>query len=218
MAYIGTLYDGWKKLSCGIEVLFRKGVPMEFSGKVFDTKEPYKHDLLNELSSMGFSGVDIDYEFGVITFEDAINQELKRIGVHPSQHDNLRHIINVDVADDDVQVVLYDSKYKVEMTPTRALAALKTIPFLVDIEGFWNHLENYLRQINKIDWVERFKKAVRANDYADFGKKVGSDVIFKEKFSKVVEVVDKLDGYQKKLFVDFSHNDPEVMMQLASAL
>lgn len=196
-----NMYDGWNRLECGALVSFKLQVPCSVIPRWAS-----KTDIEDELVDLGFDGANIDQFCNFIYFDKEIDRLLKKCGLHVSN--NRGHAIFIDANDSDSNIVLYDEKYRLEVSPVRVIRALKELRGLETPGSFWEFISSY----QPIDWIASFEKY-------DVEGVVGSSCVLSiEDIRFILSVYKELDKLSKQYFNKWCEGDYLAMLELSKRL
>ncbi len=197
------LDDCWDQITDGIEVKFRGGVPIEF--RPYDEKlEPDISQLKSSLEDLGYSNFTIDPDFLFISFDDELDRQLIRVGVHYECTKNLEDCVWVDPHENGHDVVLYDEVYRADVSPIIAIKVLEDIPDNIGKISFWETFKTYYDQVKPnpkefdLKWIKIFDS--------------------KPEFKYIADMYYSWNFHQQDMFHLFTGNDPQSMIKLANHL
>ena len=206
------LCDGANYLDCGVRVVFRRGIPVSFDG-VQD--EFQLQSAVVELKSWGFRRFKVDKYCYSILFDEAIEDELIRIGVHASTMDDEKSI-SLEIDSNGHDVILYDNESKIILSPLKAMKILEKMPFGMSLKDFWASFTEFQEE----NWISRFRrirdKNLRVRVVSEaYGR---AQMIDPQVANVVLTVYDSLSAWERKAFEVFSCNDPGMMHFVANKM
>ncbi len=196
-----NVYDGWNKLNCGALVNFKNQIPCSFRANSASDE-----DILHELVDLGFDGAKLDHFSNFISFDETIESHLIRLGLHCSCPFGAS--IALDFSDDDNTVIVYDCKYKLEISPVRLIRAL-SIAHYIPQEAFWDYLTFY----KPTNWITEFQGYVSSGVV-----KVKECFLSMEDVVFILQVYSKLSKFQKECFIKWPEGDFLAMLEIAKRI
>ena len=199
-----NLYDGWNELHCGAHVCFRDQTPSQV--EIFDA-DP--EDVEWELEDLGFDGAKLDGFASYVTFDEEIERQLVRIGLHCSR--NLGHSVALDFSESSPTVVLYDHLFRIEMSPMRAVRALRSVKTsLFPHSEFWCFITTWKPRNWMMEFEQYMAQGWVTDDIECFLEM--PDVKF------IVNTYQGLDRFAKKCFNKWCEGDYLAMLELSKRI
>lgn len=196
-----NLYDGWNRLKCGALVSFRDQTPSMVIQRWASVE-----DIEWELEDLGFDGVKLDTFSNYISFDEEIEKQLIRLGLHCQCGNG--NSIALDWSDNGSSVILYDDQYKIELTPNRVIKALRSVKKTLPHASFWQFITNWKNK----DWMADFKKF-------DEQDEVRYDcVLALEDVRLILKVYNGLSDFGQKCFNRWCEGDLLAMLELSHRL